>query len=213
MIRCMTAPLVSPFRHLFRRVDSLVLRPRGVPDQHLLTPLLGLVQPAPPPPDLLPRIELELGAEPQRTHAFRLRLAGVWMLGAATGAAAVVALIPVSLDRAQDTKLPLSVISGAERVAMLSARTLAEGRYLRVDHFGLQAATDRSLELWLLHDGSGHPLSLGLLAAGANVTVIPLAGQIASGDVLAVSDEALGGSAGPGPSGPVIVAARVGAEI
>jgi anti-sigma-K factor RskA len=129
------------------------------------------------------------------------------------GAAAAIALAPLVQDRAPDTALPLSVVDGAERVAMLGAQTFLRGQYLRIDHFGLRPAAGHALQLWLLRDGSGRPRSLGRLATGDSVTVLPLSERIDSGDVLAVSEEPPGGSPGSGPSGPVIVTARVGTKI
>jgi anti-sigma-K factor RskA len=122
----------------------------------------------------------------------------------------MLALAPQQLMLAPEAVVPLAVIDGADRVAMLGARTLAGGRYLRVDHFGLQAAADLALELWLLSGGVGRPESLGLLAVRDGVTILSLARPIAEGDFLAVSAEPSGGAPTIGPSGPVILTARVG---
>ena len=208
MRRSLIASLASPFARLLGRADPLDRRPRGMPDLRLLTPLLELVPPAPPPLGLLIRIEQQIGAA-RRSRWMPQRMAGVGLIGAASGAAAMLALVPLMPAHGPEAPLPLAMMDGADRVAMLSARTLGDGRYLRIDHFGLQVPAGRAFELWLLRDGSGRPESLGLLAAGSGMTVLVLGQRISAGDVLAISEEPLGGAAGPGPTGPVIVTARV----
>lgn len=207
----MTIPFTDTLGRLLGYAQPHELRPYGAHKLQLLTPLLELVPPAPPPPGLLPLIENQIGTRQRPLMAPRLRLAMAWMLGAASGAAAVFALIQMSDDRGLGTPLPLTIVNGAERVAMLSARTLQHGQYLRIDHFGLRADASGSLELWLLQGSSGRLRPLGLLASDSGVTVIPLAEAIESGDLLAFSEEEPGGSSDPGPSGPVVVTARVGA--
>lgn len=134
------------------------------------------------------------------------------MLGAATGAAAMAAVVTGPLAPAPETPIPLEIVDGSERVAMLSAKTLTQGRYLRIDHFGLHATAGRAFELWLIRDGTGRPKSLGLLAPKDGVTVLSLPERIEIGDVLAISEEPSGGARGPMPTGPVIVAARVAGD-
>jgi len=179
---------------------------RGDP-AHLLAPLLEALPPAPPPPGLLLRIEEQIRAERQvrQRRAPYFRMAGSAILGA--GAAAM--LLLVVGDRPGDVPVPIGVISSEAPAAMLSLRAVSNGRYLRFDHFGLDAAPGRAHEVWLLPDGSGPPSSLGLLAPNGDVTVLPIAKPIAPGDVLAISDEISGGAPGPGPAGPVILTARV----
>ncbi|HSF96578.1 MAG TPA: anti-sigma factor [Thermohalobaculum sp.] len=212
MNRDRNSSLILRLQRLLARPGDRDVRARGMPDLRVLAPLLECLAPAPPPPGLLTRIEQQIAAERRRPPRQRFAVAAAF--GASAGIAAVLALAPLADNRAWEAPVPLTVIDGADRVAMLDARMLAHGRYLRIDHFGLLGPTDRALELWLLRDGTGdgiaRPESLGLLSQRGGATVLPLARAVTAGDLLAVSEEPPGGAPGPGPSGPVILTARVG---
>jgi anti-sigma-K factor RskA len=187
--------------------------PREAHKLRVLAPLLECLPPAPPPPGLLARIEQRISTEHRvlERGLLRARLIGAAVAGAMAGAVGVLTLTPHPDIGRSGTPMPLAVIEGAERVAMLEARTLDGGHYLRLDHFGLRAPLNGTLELWLVRQGTDRPASLGLISAPSSVTVLPLAHDISDGDVLAVSEEPAGGAPGVGPSGSVIVVARVGA--
>jgi anti-sigma-K factor RskA len=76
---------------------------------------------------------------------------------------------------------------------------------------GVQAATTRSHELWVI-PADGTPRSIGLLPASRRMHLRlagPTAGQLAEGATLALSVEPAGGSPTGQPTGPVIAAGKL----
>ena len=214
MERNRESPPLLPLTRWIGRVHPAFAPSRGGDSLDLLAPLLQYLPPAPPPPGLLPRIEEQIRAVRCARQYRRtvVHLAAAAAVGAIASAAAMLALAPSPRVTGAEAPVPLTVLDGPEMDAMLDARTLGGGRYLRLDHFGLRAAEGRALELWLLRQGSGGPDSLGLLATRNGLTVLPVSRPIAEGDLLAVSEEAPGGATGSGPAGPVILTVRVGGE-
>jgi anti-sigma-K factor RskA len=182
----------------------------GMPDLNLLAPLLECLPPAPPPPGLLARIEERIDPPATARPRWPLRrcILAAGFSAAAAGAMAVFALMTLSDAGSSRVPLALEVVDGAERVAMLDAGTIDGGRYLQLDHLGLRAPEGNTLDLWLVRRG-GRPEFLGMLAVESGVTVLPLSRRLSDGDVLAVSEETFGGATRNGPSGPVILTARV----
>lgn len=198
-------------------------RVRGsAPVSGRLVALLEYLPPVPPPEGLLARVENRIDAierarsiaeaRSERTHA-GWRVLGATLTGALAGAAAIAALFlagPAGVRHGGEP-VPLAVLASADGARWLRAATISDGRYLRLDHAGPPVAADRSLELWLIAEGSGTPQSLGLLATAGPVTVLPLGSAIGAGDMLALSEEPAGGSPATGPTGPVLISAVVGA--
>ncbi len=191
------------------------------PETGGLVALLEYLPPAPPPEGLLARIENRLDAiertrsiaeaRSSRAHA-RWRVLGAALTGALAGTAAMAAVLladPAGV-RPGGEPVPLAVLTSADGARLLRAGTVADGRFVRLDHAGMPAGADRSLVLWVIAEGGGAPRSLGLLAAKGQVTVLPLSLAIGAGDVLALSEEPAGGSPGAGPTGPVLISAVVG---
>ena len=169
--------------------------------------LLELVPRKAPPRGLLFRIEARIDEIEREDLTSRTRsrtrreLVGA-ALGGALAAASVAVFLRADLPDPAARDL---VLADASQVPVLSART--GSGILRL---GAPAARpDGALELWLIQGGVGAPQSLGLVAAKGEVTLLPLAKPLLPGDVLALSEEAYGGSPGPGPTGRVIATVTV----
>ena len=183
-----------------------------------LSSLLEFVPPAPPPADLLDRIENRIDAIDRArsaadAHAARVRsgwrMLGAGLAGVLAGGAVMAAVVlsdPGAIRRCGGS-VPLAVLASADEAPRLRVAAIADGRYLRLEHSGPRIAADRALELWAIAKGDPVPRSLGLLAAKGKVTVLPLTAAIDAGDVLALSEEPAGGSPAAAPTGPVLVSA------
>ena len=153
------------------------------------------------PPDLMPRIEARLFGETARRAPFwRSWLAGA--LAAAVVAGVVVAVIPRTAPIG--TPVPIAQLAGeGQALRFAVTRTGDEITVTRVA--GSAPATGASHQLWLIV-GDAAPVSLGLLDGGTQTAVIP---ALASGTVLAVSLEPLGGSPTGAPTGQVLVSGTI----
>ncbi len=164
---------------------------------------------APPPPDLLPRIEAALfpPSDPARARTQRGGFLTGW-LGGALAAAALAAVLFVALAQFRPGPPPpvsLSAELAAEDTDLrLSARWDGAAGVLEVTRTAGDRPATQDYELWLI-DVTGVPQSLGLLRA--EVTQLPVA--LAPGQVLAVSLEPEGGSPADAPTGPVLAVAEL----
>lgn len=170
-------------------------------------PLFELVPRRAPPLGLLFRIEQDLDALERAERAGHRRW---WArrelvsaaIGGALAAASLTALLVFATLGERRSALVLADASG---MPVLSVE--ADHDILRLGPPTLRP--DGTLELWLIPGGTASPVSLGLVAAKGDITLLPLRMSLAPGDVLALSEEPPHGSPGPGPSGPVIASVTI----
>jgi len=102
-------------------------------------------------------------------------------------------------------------LSAADSSLVVNARFDQAASALQIERLAGGAKPGRSLQLWLIAEGSSTPVPLGLLSAEAVATHnVPteLHAALASG-TLAISDEPLGGSPTGLPTGEILAAAAV----
>jgi anti-sigma-K factor RskA len=203
--------LAARTRARFARVlsFSLVARRAVVEWERRLAPLAAAVRPVEPPESAWTGIETALGlARAPRARA----AAGLWPALAA--ALATVAVIFGGLYFSQQPNLErpayVSVVSDATTPVWL-LQGFTETRVLRVSTVNPRAApANSSFELWMLPDGGGNPVSLGLLPEMGTAQLALSAAQLGvlmRTMTLAVSVEPAGGSPTGAPTGPVILTA------
>jgi anti-sigma-K factor RskA len=197
-----------------------------------LNPLAERAPAVAPPPQLWARIEARLGAPASRGSAAARRswierlfgkpltpvpslaTAGLWYcvgfwralgIGGATVAAALALYLTVGQAPAPFLPSHVAVLAG-EAGPTLVARLDAASGHLALTPVALPpAASDTSLELWILPPGGAAPRSLGLLTSAGFEADLPPAdiASLAAGG-LAVSLEPAGGSPTGQPTGPVL---------
>lgn len=156
-----------------------------------------------PAPNLLPAIEARLFPRPA-LPASRVTL-WRWLSGAAFAAAVVLASIATLVP-----PQPALVAVLATADARLSYEVRHFGGELQITRVsGVPAVAGRVHELWVIAPGAS-PVSLGLLDQTELVVEYP---RPPAGWTLAVSIEPAGGSPVGTPTGPVILAAEVAADI
>ncbi len=156
--------------------------------------------PEAPAPDLLPRIEAELFADPKKTS----RRGWLWGLGLGTVAALV---FVVAFFVATPPVPPTGPVLVAELVdeargLRLRAAYSEASETLDLVLSGPAADSGQDYELWVI-DATGQPRSLGLLTLESR----QLRASLAEGQILAISVEPEGGSPEPAPTGPVLATA------
>lgn len=104
----------------------------------------------------------------------------------------------------------VAYVSGTEDKVSLVAFYDGDSGELRLNRLSGNAASDRSLELWLIA-GEEAPVSLGVLPgdAAVSISVAPAIRPKFNGALLAVSDEPLGGSPTGQPTGPVLATGKL----
>lgn len=161
-----------------------------------------------PAPNLLPAIEERLFPRPEQVQSQRVQTRGAfwrWVSGAVVAAAVVL----VSLATLVPPQPGLvAVLATAD--ARLAYEVRHFGDELQVTRVaGVPAVAGRVHELWLIAPGAA-PVSLGLLDRPELVVAYP---RPPVGWTLAVSIEPAGGSPFGTPTGPVILATEIGADI
>jgi anti-sigma-K factor RskA len=155
--------------------------------------------PAPPPADLLPRLESRLFAAKAETA--RPRWFG-WLAGALTAAVLVLAVYAVL--PARQAALLVTLATADQSLVYQAA---FRGEELTVNRVSGAAAPEGQVhELWIIAPDAA-PVSLGLLGAEPLNLAYP---EPPAGWVLAVSVEPAGGSPTGAPTGPVILTAEIG---
>lgn len=182
--------------------------------------LAGLADAAPPvtpPPRVWQAIVARLGlARSGEAASARSWWSGVpfWRGLALASFAAVIALGVTQYNRSQ---LPggeaiVVVMAGQDQKPVLVAAASQGGRVLRVKAVTpIAIPGDRALELWMI-EGSGNPVSLGLIDATGTATLTlsaPVGTVLAGMSALAVSLEAAGGSPTGKPQGPVLYSGAI----
>ena len=187
---------------------SLVARRAVTTWERRFAPLAAAVQPVEPPESAWTGIEtaLALRAGP------RLHAAGIWPALAAALAIVAVLFGGLYFSQRPSVERPeyVSVVADAATPVWL-LQAFTEARELRVSTVNPRPAqANSSFELWMLPDGGGNPVSLGLLpetgAARLSLSTAQL-GVLMRTMTLAVSVEPAGGSPTGLPTGPVILTA------
>jgi anti-sigma-K factor RskA len=163
---------------------------------------------APPPPDLLPRIEARLFGRPVPAASPATAAGGGWLarllFGAGALAAAAFAAIVLLAPLPPAGPVLVATLQGQDGPLAFDARY--EAGVLTVSRTGGTAAPEgQAHELWLIV-GSAAPVSLGLLDAA---TVARPVAAIPEGATLAVSLEPAGGSPTGAPTGAVLALGAV----
>ena len=188
---------------------SLVARRAVTAWERRLAPLAAAVRPVEPPDAAWAGIETALGLR----AAPRARAAGIWPALAAALALVAVLFGGLYFTQLQRIERPayVSVVTDAAAGPVWLLQAFTEARALRVSTVNPRPApAGSSFELWMLPDGGGNPVSLGLLpemgVARLNLTAAQL-GVLMRTMTLAVSVEPAGGSPTGLPTGPVILTA------
>lgn len=163
------------------------------------------IAPQTPPASVEKAIEAQLFPQSKTVSGWRARLG---LLPAALTGAVLAAVVLVAFDfgpKGPDFEPELVATLGGDGDSLRVAASFdAETSVLRVDRAAGTAADGRSFELWLIV-GDNLPVSLGVLPDAA-VAEFVLPAQLASGAILAISDEPLGGSPTGQPTGDVLAA-------
>ncbi|PLC41312.1 hypothetical protein C0Q88_17075 [Ralstonia pickettii] len=202
-----------------RRFEQIIRRDAAVRAtverwQRYLADLPALQPATAPLPDILRRIEVQLGwrepAPQQRALWQRLwQGAGFWR--SATAVAAVVAAVAIGLNLRLAQQLREAPVANAVAVlqdAQAQAAVLVtwDARTGTLSLKRLDATplnTEQALQLWALPPG-GHPQSLGVIGHQRAVR-LTVAQPLRQVPALAISVEPRGGSPNPeGPTGPVV---------
>ncbi|MCA0939271.1 anti-sigma factor [Salipiger pacificus] len=192
-----------------RHFEALLVRDAGLRQevaswQACFAALTADIPEAAPPEDLWPRIEARLHG-PVRAALWRQLLPYLLGAVAAAGIAWAALVSGVLTPGSAGPELQARLVAAAQGIA-LRADYAPRGHSLTVTRESGDVPVDRALELWLLSDSAGAPISLGVLG-GEAVTSLALAPALRAqlpGATLAISEEPPGGSATGRPSGPVI---------
>ena len=166
-----------------------------------------------PPVGLRGRVEGAVFGAPPSLAERIWRSAALWRGVAAAAVAAAVAIGVFGLP-GQRQALPELVATVAPTVGdvQLVALLDREAGVLRFTRVAGNAPPGQSLELWLLPEGETVPASLGVVPAEVRFAVsLPaaLAGRVAPGTAILVSQEAEGGSPTGLPQGPVLASGAI----
>lgn len=207
-----------------RRFEQLLVSDRALQQQVLiwerrLSPWLYAVSPEIVPERVWVRIQERLGQRPTTATNADTRASGFWRwLGfgstaVAAALAAILVLRPAATPPVPIASTDLAVLSTDKAEPVWIVRQ--KGNDV-LELSGLSQVTvpgDRDLELWSIPDG-GAPLSLGVIrrtsATHAELRLSTTARQrLASGALLAISLEPVGGSPTGAPTGPVLFTGKL----
>lgn len=190
-----------------------------------LAPLLDEIAGREPSAELWQRIEAAIGLREAGEDSRVVELSSQvrrwkWVAGLTSAAAAValafLALTPTAQAPTPDTAPPTQVavadplvaqVAMVDGDARLDVTYLPESRRMMVGAVGLELASDRDHELWLLEEGATVPQSLGLIRPGQVITsILPedVARNIASGAQVLLTEEPLGGKPEGVDPGPLV---------
>lgn len=168
-----------------------------------LAPLNDGYTDAPPPPDMLNRIEARLFPEPERTTRRG------WLWGAIAAAAlAAIAVLAVLPNLAPDDAVVATLTSEGQPLVVAARFDPEDGALIVNRSAGPPAGAGQDYELWLIPEGQG-AVSIGLVRD--ETLTIPL-DALPEGTTLAVTLEPEGGSPTGTATGPILVAAVIGGE-
>ena len=202
-----------------RRFEQIIRRDAAVRAtverwQRYLADLPALQPATAPLPDILRRIEVQLGwrePAPQQKALWQRLWQGAGFWRSATAVAAVVAAVAIGLNLRLAQQLREAPVANAVAVlqdAQAQAAVLVtwDARTGTLSLKRLDATplnTEQALQLWALPPG-GHPQSLGVIGHQRAVR-LTVAQPLRQVPALAISVEPRGGSPNPeGPTGPVV---------
>ena len=172
-----------------------------------LAPLLVLMPPEAPPPDLWARIEQTLGGPAPVASAMRIPwFSRFWAVGA-TAVAAGLAVLMVT-QRPEPAPLMTVLLTSQEAPAFLVEAD--RGGEIRLAALNNQAVPEgRVRELWALPMGATAPTSLGLVPADGRISVRPASIRPEPGMLIEITLEPPGGSPIGRPTGPILFIGRL----
>lgn len=207
-----------------RRFEQLLASDRALQQQVLiwerrLSPWLYAVAPEVVPDRVWIRIQQRLGQRPEPVTNTGSEVSGFWRwLGfgstaVAAALAAILVLRPAEMPPAPVTSTDLAVLSTDKAEPVWIVRQKGNDRLELSGLSQIAVPSDRDLELWSIPEG-GAPLSLGVIkrtdATHAELQLSAVARQhLASGALLAISLEPLGGSPTGSPTGPVLYTGKL----
>lgn len=202
---------------LARRIETDAALARRVRDwDEKLSPLADVVEPVAPPASLLGAVERRLfagaAAGPRLWESLMFWRGVSAVLAGALVAAALLLVTPRLAAPERDNSL-VAELAGEGQTVRLAAFFDARSVTLRLNRIAGQPQKGRDFELWLIAGGQA-PVSLGTLPQESMISlkVAPdIASKLASGAVLAVSDEPLGGSPTGQPTGAVLATGALSA--
>ncbi len=166
-----------------------------------------------PPVGLLESVEAVIDADraERPLRAQRRPWRSVWFLAIASGAvasSAAAALLVFAFLTVPD-------VPSAARLHQADGQLALDGfepgasLILEIRHESRYASEGRAFEVWLITQSGSTPISLGLLTRKGEVTLLPLSDRLEAGDIIAISEEASGGSSTAVPSGPVLTSMTI----
>lgn len=171
-------------------------------------------EPTTPAPKVYTTIERRLFDQPVQVEKTGLwNSLGFWRLltGVAVAGLALIAVLESSPSAVAPPNMPvLAELSGDGNAVALFARYDATHGKLIVTPVATSQAEPRSLEVWMIEDGSA-PKSLGVLpqsGEGEISIAADMVPKLGAGVTLAVSVEPSGGSTTGAPTGAVIAAGK-----
>ena len=174
--------------------------------QGKLSPLHLMVPPVQPPAALWRRLSLATGAAPVRQGG-----RGFWQGATAVSLALAASLALFAFLPRPDAVTPSGRFAAAlaplATPAKFVAETRADGSIAVTSLDGSAAPTGRSYQLWAVPQGATVPVSLGVLAPGAQLVTPPA--RASADEQLLVSDEPAGGSPTGGPTGAVLFGGKL----
>jgi anti-sigma-K factor RskA len=179
-------------------------------------PWLGDVVEVEPPERVWSAIEQRIGARAESNVIQLKRRVGLWRGFAAAASTIAAALALILIIRPQPPVTPAPVAQPAPLVATLASDQTADRVVATWDPArrslivaaaaGMPAKAGKDHELWVIPAG-GKPVPVGVMHAKGPMRMtlpMPLAMQLKSGAMLAISVEPAGGSRTGLPTGPVI---------
>jgi anti-sigma-K factor RskA len=163
-----------------------------------------------PPPQVKAALDQRLFASGATPAPSLWNSLAFWRGLAAAALAAMVAVTLYTLQPAPQSQPLVARLAGEQTAPTLVALYETETGALRLNRTSGDAATGRSLELWLIA-GNDAPVSLGVLPASSTSSItVPVAlRQKFAGGVLALSDEPAGGSPTGAPTGAVLATGQL----
>jgi anti-sigma-K factor RskA len=177
-----------------------------------LLPMADAYAPVAPPAAVKRAVEARLYGAENRSAAGWWNSLALWRPLAIAASLAVIVLAGLEFYPRAPVSPPLVAALAAEGGPVRYLAYFDGGRErLTLTRLDQPAPQDRDHELWLIAGGNA-PVSLGVLGRDEDISIAlrpELSAQIATGAVLAVSDEPLGGSSTGAPTGAVIAAGPV----
>jgi len=189
------------------RPDARAARQRW---EDRLLPLALSEPPLSPSAQVWTKIQQRIGAPAREVTRFRVQ----WWQGALAASLLIALMVTARLTIWNAPAWqPVAVLAQTNQAPLWRLERSADSREIHIRTVGVIAlpATE-SYELWVLPNGDGHPVSLGLLPRIGEVgrTLTPAQRTLLlSATKVAVSIEPVGGSPTGVPTGPVVIVAVI----